>query len=86
MTASGAKAAYRWIGLLLLAGLAMGGFHLGGSSRAEIRSVIGRLKALGVRKVAPSHCTGETAREMFRAEWGEDFVEGGLGAAIDVPM
>ena len=64
--------------------LVMGGFHLMGRSRGEIRRVIERLKALGVEKVAPSHCTGAEAIDMFRAAWGEDFVEGGLGARITV--
>ncbi|MEJ2287417.1 MAG: MBL fold metallo-hydrolase [Deinococcales bacterium] len=65
--------------------LVMGGFHLGSSSEADIRAIIGRLEALGVRKVAPSHCTGDGTIQMFRAAWGEDFVEGGLGAVIEVP-
>lgn len=64
--------------------LLMGGFHLGGRSDAEIREIIRRLQALGVEKVAPSHCTGERATAMFREAWGEDFVEGGLGAVIEV--
>jgi 7,8-dihydropterin-6-yl-methyl-4-(beta-D-ribofuranosyl)aminobenzene 5'-phosphate synthase len=65
--------------------LLMGGFHLGGSSKAEIEAIIRRLRAVGVQKVAPSHCTGEKAMAMFRTEWGSDFVAGGLGAEIEVP-
>jgi 7,8-dihydropterin-6-yl-methyl-4-(beta-D-ribofuranosyl)aminobenzene 5'-phosphate synthase len=65
--------------------LLMGGFHLGGSSDAEIRTIIARLKVQGVKKVAPSHCTGNNAIRMFRDEWAGDFIEGGLGAVIDVP-
>ncbi|MDY0268109.1 MBL fold metallo-hydrolase [Trichloromonas sp.] len=64
--------------------LLMGGFHLGGSSDAEIHAIIKRLKALGVRKVAPSHCTGDNAIELFRKAWQDDFMEGGLGAVIEV--
>lgn len=63
----------------------MGGFHLGGSSDAGIQAIIQRLKALGVSKVAPSHCTGENAIRMFRGAWPKDFIEGGLGAVIEVP-
>ena len=66
--------------------LLMGGFHLGGRSDAEIRAIIQRLKELGIRKVAPSHCTGDNAIRMFRDAWGDNFVEGGLGAAIHVPQ
>ena len=65
--------------------LLTGGFHLGSSSDADIGLTIERLKALGVRKVAPSHCTGDTAIRMFRDAWAGDFIEGGLGAVIDVP-
>jgi len=65
--------------------LLMGGFHLAGRSGAEIRAIIKRLQALGVRKVAPSHCTGDNVIGLFRKAWKDDFVEGGLGAAIQVP-
>jgi 7,8-dihydropterin-6-yl-methyl-4-(beta-D-ribofuranosyl)aminobenzene 5'-phosphate synthase len=65
--------------------LLLGGFHLRQAGRTEIRTVIERLKNLKVKKVAPSHCTGDTAIQMFRELWGTDFVEGGLGAYIDLP-
>ena len=66
--------------------LLMGGFHLGGRSDAEIRAIIKRLKTLGVRRVAPSHCTGDNAIRLFRDAWKDDFIEGGLGAVIEVPQ
>jgi 7,8-dihydropterin-6-yl-methyl-4-(beta-D-ribofuranosyl)aminobenzene 5'-phosphate synthase len=66
--------------------LLMGGFHLGGTQSSEIDSIIERLKSLGVEKVAPSHCTGASAIARFRQAWGEDFVEGGLGAVIELPL
>ena len=62
--------------------LLLGGFHLEGKKRSEIQAIIFRLKAMGVEKVAPSHCTGEAAIAAFRQAWGTDFVEGGLGASI----
>jgi 7,8-dihydropterin-6-yl-methyl-4-(beta-D-ribofuranosyl)aminobenzene 5'-phosphate synthase len=64
--------------------LLMGGFHLRGESEAQLSSIIRRLKTLGVEKVAPSHCTGDTAIAMFRDAWKSDFIEGGLGAVIEV--
>ena len=66
--------------------LLTGGFHLGGSSEAQIRKIIARLKALGVKKVAPSHCTGDNTIRMFRETWGKDFIDGGLGAVIELPQ
>ncbi len=65
--------------------LLMGGFHLGGRSDSEIHTIIQRLKTLGVKKVAPSHCTGDKAIHLFREQWGEDFIEGGLGTVIELP-
>jgi len=64
--------------------LVMGGFHLGGKANAQIQEVIHSLKELGVKKVAPSHCTGEKAMVLFRENWGENFLEGGAGAIIEV--
>ncbi len=66
--------------------LLMGGFHLGGNSQAQILAIIMRLKALGVEKVAPSHCTGDRAIRMLREAWTDNFIEGGLGATIEVPQ
>ena len=78
-----AERAQRYIGKPIY--LLIGGFHLGGSSHARIEAIIERLKALGVKKVAPSHCTGEKATRLFRQAWGDDFIEGGLGAVIESP-
>ena len=64
--------------------LLMGGFHLSGKGDAENRAIIQRLRELGVKKVAPSHCTGENAIRLFRDEWADDFVESGLGAVIEI--
>ena len=64
--------------------LLMGGFHLLDQSDSEIKTIIKELKTLGVEKVAPSHCTGEKAMTLFRQAWQDDFIEGGLGAVIDI--
>ena len=65
--------------------LLMGGFHMSGKSKSEIQEIINRLRALGVRKIAPSHCTGDKASNQFRDEWKDDFIDGGLGAIIEAP-
>jgi len=64
----------------------MGGFHLAGMSNAGIRETIRMLKKIGVKKVAPSHCTGEKAITFFREAWGDNFLEGGVGAIIELPQ
>jgi 7,8-dihydropterin-6-yl-methyl-4-(beta-D-ribofuranosyl)aminobenzene 5'-phosphate synthase len=65
--------------------LLMGGFHLLGRRPDENRATIAALRKLGVHKVAPSHCTGDEAIALFRAAWGDDFVEGGCGAVMGLP-
>jgi 7,8-dihydropterin-6-yl-methyl-4-(beta-D-ribofuranosyl)aminobenzene 5'-phosphate synthase len=64
--------------------LVVGGFHLEGQPQRELQQVADELKKLGVEKVAPSHCTGDEARKLFRKLWGQNFVESGVGAIIEL--
>jgi 7,8-dihydropterin-6-yl-methyl-4-(beta-D-ribofuranosyl)aminobenzene 5'-phosphate synthase len=64
--------------------LVVGGFHLGGASRATIAGIIEDLRALEVRQVAPAHCTGDQAAGMFADAYGEDCLGGGAGRVIVV--
>ncbi len=65
--------------------LLLGGFHLMRHSEADIVSLAGRLKQLGVRRVAPAHCTGELAKRLLRQEWGENYLACGAGRVINLP-
>lgn len=62
--------------------LVMGGFHLGSKTGTEITSIIEDFRRLEVELVAPCHCTGETAIRMFAAEYGEDFLQVGVGKVV----
>jgi 7,8-dihydropterin-6-yl-methyl-4-(beta-D-ribofuranosyl)aminobenzene 5'-phosphate synthase len=62
--------------------LVIGGFHLGSKSTNEITQIISEMIELGVRKVAPVHCSGDTARRLFKEAFGEDYVEAGVGSSI----
>jgi 7,8-dihydropterin-6-yl-methyl-4-(beta-D-ribofuranosyl)aminobenzene 5'-phosphate synthase len=62
--------------------MVIGGFHLYDSSSTEISAVLTGLRHQGVRKVAPSHCTGDAAISMFAHEYGEDFIPSGAGIVI----
>jgi len=59
--------------------LVAGGFHLRSTGEEEVRRVANDLKRLGVRRIGPSHCTGDAAERVFRELWGEAFVDLGLG-------
>ncbi len=62
--------------------LIVGGFHLLEASPTQVANVIEELQALGVRRVAPTHCTGEPAIAQFRAAFADNFIEAGAGAVI----
>lgn len=64
--------------------LVMGGFHLRDKDQAEITAILSDFRRLGVQKVAPSHCTGDLAIEMFAEEFEEDYLKAGAGRTIHV--
>lgn len=65
--------------------LVIGGFHMSGASTFQIQSVIDGFRQLGVRIVAPCHCSGDKTRKLFRQEYEEDYVNSGAGKIITLP-
>ena len=59
--------------------LVFGGFHLVRTSDKRIDRIVEDFRKLGVKRVGPSHCTGDNARERFAREYGDDFVALGVG-------
>lgn len=66
--------------------LLMGGFHLRGVVAPEVGNVIADLQKLGVARVAPCHCTGDAARQMFDEAFGEDCVLAGVGWSTELEL
>ena len=64
--------------------LVLGGFHLMDKDTRMVKMMVDRFRQLGVKKVGPSHCTGEEAIELFREEYKEDFLSIGVGRSIEV--
>jgi len=62
---------------------AIGGFHLMRSSEDEIIEIVKEMKNLGVEYVTPTHCSGDLAIEIFKAEYGENYIPGGVGRVIE---
>ena len=60
----------------------MGGFHLRSVSQEQIASIIVDLRQAGVQWVAPCHCTGDRAREMFAQAFGARHISTGVGRQI----
>jgi 7,8-dihydropterin-6-yl-methyl-4-(beta-D-ribofuranosyl)aminobenzene 5'-phosphate synthase len=63
-----------------------GGYHLNHLEGKELMETIGGMQDAGVRQVAPSHCTGDEAINLFRELWDDDFVDGGAGAVFEFPL
>jgi 7,8-dihydropterin-6-yl-methyl-4-(beta-D-ribofuranosyl)aminobenzene 5'-phosphate synthase len=59
--------------------LVVGGFHLGGASRRRVEGIIDDFRQLGVHRVAPCHCTGDAARQLFSEAFGGDCILAGVG-------
>jgi len=64
--------------------LVAGGFHLLMDDASSIRKKAQRLKQLGVRNVAPSHCTGGEAIGILAEVFGNRFLESGVGRVLTV--
>jgi 7,8-dihydropterin-6-yl-methyl-4-(beta-D-ribofuranosyl)aminobenzene 5'-phosphate synthase len=64
--------------------LVMGGFHLGGTGLAGIRGIIDEFQRLGVHRVAPTHCSGDLARRLFKETYGDAFVPAGAGFRLEI--
>jgi 7,8-dihydropterin-6-yl-methyl-4-(beta-D-ribofuranosyl)aminobenzene 5'-phosphate synthase len=66
--------------------LVMGGFHLGGASLAELRRIGEHFRRLGVRRVAPCHCSSDAARSLFEEMYGAQAILPGAGSIIRIPV
>ena len=64
--------------------LTMGGFHLHRQSEYEISSTINKIFKMEILSVAPSHCSGNTARKMFKEVYEENYIEIGAGKIIKI--
>ena len=63
--------------------LVMGGYHLLPYKSDELTEMASRLKGeLGVKSVAPSHCTGHLAFKILKEAYQDNYVPAGLGAEI----
>lgn len=64
--------------------LTAGGFHLLRHSKDAVKDISDELKELGVQNIAPSHCTGDDAINIFRQEWGDNFADFNLGDTYSI--
>jgi len=64
--------------------LVLGGFHLMGKHRRTVRLIADGFKKLGIQNVAPSHCTGGNAINIFKEKYKDSFIDVNIGQIIGV--
>ncbi|MBC8415096.1 MAG: MBL fold metallo-hydrolase [Candidatus Cloacimonetes bacterium] len=64
--------------------LVTGGFHLGATTRYKINKIANSLQKLEVKYIAPSHCTGDRATEIFCEKWKDKFIDLSLGRKFEI--
>jgi 7,8-dihydropterin-6-yl-methyl-4-(beta-D-ribofuranosyl)aminobenzene 5'-phosphate synthase len=62
--------------------LVLGGFHLEWATAGRVERLIAVFKDLGIRYVAPTHCSGNRARQLFQQRYGERYIDAGAGRTI----
>ena len=53
----------------------LGGFHLIGQNTRKIQEIVREFRQMGVKKVGPTHCSGTDAQDIFRQEYGENYLD-----------
>lgn len=64
----------------------IGGLHLLQHSEAQVETIATELKELGIRKICPTHCTGDKAIAVLREAFGDGYIPGGAGTRIVVDL
>ena len=64
--------------------LVLGGFHLCNKNTSQIEKILEGVKKENVQKVAPSHCSGNLARQLFKEKYKDNFLLIGVGRKIKV--
>lgn len=62
----------------------IGGTHLGFCSQEQIGATVNALRALGIKKLAASHCTGFTAAARLSRELPAEFQNAMVGYTLEV--
>jgi len=62
----------------------LGGFHLMEQDRRAIEIIAENFKKMGIKKVGPTHCSGDEAREIFKKIYQDSFVDIKTGQTLEV--
>ena len=62
----------------------MGGFHLMDTTNGLINVTVEKCKQMGIKKIGPTHCSGNEATKVFKEIFGSDFIAIAVGQTIAV--
>lgn len=62
--------------------LVLGGFHTMPATAVGVDKVVRQFRSLGVRNVAPAHCTDEKVKAFFRAAYKKHYITVGAGKTL----
>ena len=61
-----------------------GGFHLHDKNKKEISDIVAKFQTMNVKKVGPTHCSGDTAEEIFAEKYIDNFIEVRAGQVFNI--
>lgn len=61
-----------------------GGFHLKDKDESFIKSVAENVKSYGVKYIAPIHCSGNKAKEIFSEMFKDDYINLKCGSEVNI--
>ena len=64
--------------------LVCGGFHLRRTPESDLEAVATSLRELDIESLAPTHCTGDQAADIFRRIWGAEVLSFNLGDTLGI--
>ncbi len=62
----------------------LGGFHLDGEGRESISNIVSELNLLGVKRIGPTHCTGDKARRIIMGKYHNNCIPVKAGHIIQL--
>ncbi len=62
----------------------LGGFHMMDKDMRTIKATVDKFKEMVIEKAGPTHCSGNETEEIFKEEYGADFIEVKVGEVIEV--
>ncbi|MBU4376639.1 MAG: MBL fold metallo-hydrolase [Candidatus Omnitrophica bacterium] len=61
-----------------------GGFHLKEDDKRAVEIAAERFKEMKIKKAGPTHCSGEVAEEIFKEQYGDNFIQILVGQTLEI--